>query len=69
MVVTVEPGCYFIPMMFTRGAKEWKIPLTFVNMEKVEAYSKEVSGVRIEDDLFITDTGAISYSKVSLTIK
>jgi len=67
MVVTVEPGCYFIPMMFTRGAKEWGIPLSYVDMEKVNSYMKEVSGVRIEDDIIITETGMVNYVKVPRT--
>jgi len=65
MIVTVEPGCYFIPKMFTKGAKEWKIPLHFVNMDKVKEYM-EVGGVRIEDDIVITETGMINYANVTL---
>ena len=63
MIVTVEPGCYFIDMMFNRGAKEWKIPLQYVNMEKVKEYA-EVGGVRVEDDIIITATGSENVAKV-----
>ncbi len=63
MIVTVEPGCYFNEMVLNRGAKEWKIPLSLVNMEKVKEYM-EVGGVRIEDDIVITKDGIANYAQV-----
>jgi len=67
MVVTVEPGCYFIEMMFTRGAKEWKIPLKYVNMDKVKEYM-DIRGVRVEDDIVITETGMQNYAQVRIIV-
>jgi Xaa-Pro dipeptidase len=68
MVITVEPGCYFIPTLFTKGAAEWKIPLGNVNMEKVKEYF-EMGGVRIEDDIIITKNGCENVMKVCLSDK
>ena len=65
MVITVEPGCYFIPMMFTRGAANWKIPTDNVDMKKVQEYS-EVGGVRIEDDIIITKDGYENVAEVKV---
>ena len=69
MVITIEPGCYFNPMMFTRGAKEWKISIDLVDMVKVEEYQKEVGGVRIEDVVLITENGSLNLVKVPRTVK
>jgi len=55
-VITVEPGCYFIPELIDQWRSEKKF-MDFINYEKVESY-KDFGGVRIEDDVLITDKGA-----------
>jgi Xaa-Pro aminopeptidase len=55
-VITIEPGIYFIPALIDRW-RENKTHETFINYEEVEKY-RGFGGVRIEDDLLITDSGA-----------
>ncbi len=55
-VVTNEPGCYFIPALIDQWKGEQK-HAQFINYDQVEKY-REFGGVRIEDDVLITDTGS-----------
>lgn len=54
-VVTVEPGIYFIPHLIDIWKKEQKF-MEFINYDKVEEYL-DFGGIRIEDDVLITETG------------
>ncbi len=54
-VLTVEPGIYFIPDLIDKFRKEGKFA-GFVNYDKVETY-KDFGGIRIEDDILVTETG------------
>ena len=54
-VITVEPGCYFIPDLIDLWKKENK-HIEFINYDKVEEY-RDFGGVRIEDDILVTETG------------
>ena len=54
-VVTDEPGIYFIPALID----EWRskgLHKDFINYEKLETY-KDFGGIRIEDDVLITNDG------------
>lgn len=54
-VVTDEPGIYFIPALID----EWKaqgMHKDFINYDLLETY-KDFGGIRIEDDVLITDNG------------
>ena len=54
-VVTDEPGIYFIPALID----EWKakgLHKDFINYDLLETY-KDFGGIRIEDDVLITDNG------------
>ena len=54
-VVTDEPGIYFIPALID----DWRakgLHQDFINYDKVEGY-KDFGGIRIEDDILITDNG------------
>lgn len=54
-VLTVEPGIYFIPVLIDQFRAEGKFK-DFINYDLVETY-KDFGGVRIEDDVLITETG------------
>ncbi|KQJ94091.1 xaa-Pro dipeptidase [Brachypodium distachyon] len=55
MVITVEPGCYFIDALL-RPAREDPISSKFFNWEEIEKY-QSFGGVRIESDLYVTVQG------------
>lgn len=54
-VFTIEPGCYFIPSLIALWKKEGKLK-DFINYSKAEEFIG-LGGVRIEDDILVTDTG------------
>lgn len=54
-VVTDEPGIYFIPALIDDW-KARKLHTDFINYDKVESY-KDFGGIRIEDDVLITEDG------------
>ena len=54
-VLTVEPGLYFIPELIERWKSENKLA-AFINYEKVASF-KHFGGIRVEDDILITETG------------
>lgn len=53
-VVSIEPGIYFIPHLIDIWKNEQKFA-EFINYDEVEKY-KNFGGIRIEDDLLITET-------------
>ncbi len=54
-VLTVEPGIYFIPALIDQWKAEGKFK-DFINYEIADSY-KDFGGIRIEDDVLVTDTG------------
>lgn len=54
-VLTNEPGIYFIPALIDKFRSEGQF-MDFVNYDKVEKY-KDFGGIRIEDDILVTETG------------
>jgi len=56
LVMTVEPGIYFIPALIDKWKAEKKLA-EFIDYDKVEDY-KDFGGVRIEDNVLITKDGS-----------
>ena len=54
-VLTDEPGIYFIPALIDLWRSEKKFT-EFINYDKLDAY-KGFGGIRIEDDLLVTENG------------
>ncbi len=54
-VITNEPGIYFIPALIDKFRAEGQF-MDFINYDKVETY-KDFGGIRIEDDILVTETG------------
>lgn len=67
MVITIEPGIYFIPAL-VEPALENKKQAPFLNREKIEALY-DFGGVRIEDNLIITEDGCENLTDVPKEIK
>ena len=55
MIMTVEPGIYFIPALIDKWEKEG-LGNGFINFEKTREYIG-FGGIRIEDDMLITPDG------------
>jgi Xaa-Pro aminopeptidase len=56
IVLTVEPGIYFIPQLIDNWKSEKKFS-EFINYDKVELY-RDFGGIRIEDDVVVTSYGS-----------
>ncbi len=54
-VFTIEPGCYFIPELIAKWKGEKKFT-GFINYGKTDSYMS-IGGIRIEDDVLITEKG------------
>uniref|UniRef100_A0A8R7JWU1 Peptidase M24 domain-containing protein n=2 Tax=Triticum urartu TaxID=4572 RepID=A0A8R7JWU1_TRIUA len=55
MVITVEPGCYFIDALLRQAGND-PICLEFFNWEKIQMY-RSFGGVRIESNVYMTAQG------------
>ncbi|MDD4644702.1 MAG: aminopeptidase P family protein [Bacteroidales bacterium] len=67
-VITDEPGCYFIPALIDQWKAEG-LHTDFINYTAVEKY-KDFGGIRIEDDILVTETGNLVLGKgVAKTVK
>ena len=54
-VITDEPGCYFIPALIDKWRSEKK-HTDFINYDELEKW-KDFGGIRIEDDILVTEEG------------
>ena len=67
MVITIEPGIYFIPALL-KPALENEEKAKFLNREKVESLLN-FGGIRIEDNLIVTEDGCENLTDVPKEIK
>lgn len=67
MVITIEPGIYFIPALL-KPALEDEEKAKFLNRNKVESML-DFGGIRIEDNLVITENGSENLTNVPKVIK
>ncbi|XP_047151381.1 xaa-Pro dipeptidase [Vigna umbellata] len=61
MVITVEPGCYFIDALLL-PAMDNPMTAKFLNQEAINRY-KDFGGVRIESDVLVTAAGCYNMTK------
>lgn len=57
-VITVEPGIYFVEFTMEKAFKD-ESKSKFLNIDLIKQYY-DFGGVRIEDDVIVTDTGFIN---------
>ncbi|SDD81995.1 aminopeptidase P family protein [Pedobacter soli] len=60
-VLTVEPGVYIIPELIDRWKAENQFS-EYINYDKLEQF-RHFSGIRVEDDFLITETGSTMLGK------
>jgi len=65
-VITNEPGIYFIPALIEKWKSE-KINTDFINFKELENYLN-FGGVRLEDDMLITQDGSRNLGKERIPI-
>jgi len=66
-VITNEPGIYFIPALIDKWQNEG-INSEFINFDKVNEY-RDFGGIRLEDDILITETGCRLLGKERIPIE
>ena len=62
-MITIEPGCYFIPMLL-RPFREGPRAQHF-NWKLIDELSP-MGGIRIEDDVLVTETGCRNLTREHL---
>ncbi|CAH2090434.1 unnamed protein product [Euphydryas editha] len=67
MLLTVEPGCYFISRLLD-AAQDNPQQSQFFNWDRVNQF-RGFGGVRIEDDVLVTDKGVENLTFVPRTVK
>ncbi|KAK3914010.1 Xaa-Pro dipeptidase [Frankliniella fusca] len=67
MVLTIEPGCYFVDHLLDAALAD-PIKKAFLVEERL-AHFRNFGGVRIEDDVLITETGCENLTQVPRTVE
>lgn len=67
MVITVEPGCYFIDSVLDPAMESSKTS-RFFNQKEIDRF-RHFGGVRIESDVYVTSNGCLNMTKCPREIK
>jgi len=67
MVLTIEPGCYFIDFLIDRALQDPELS-RFIVADRINEY-RGTGGVRIEDDVIVHEDGAELMSIVPRTVE
>uniref|UniRef100_A0A7S0PXC5 Peptidase M24 domain-containing protein n=1 Tax=Asterionellopsis glacialis TaxID=33640 RepID=A0A7S0PXC5_9STRA len=67
MVLTVEPGCYFIEHLLNEALEDGSPFVTYLDAGLVNEF-RDFGGIRLEDVVAITDTGFINYTLCPRTV-
>ncbi len=68
-VLTTEPGIYFIPDLVQKWKAE-NINSDFINFDKVLSEYADFGGIRLEDDIVVTESGCqIIGKRIPITVK
>ena len=67
MVITVEPGIYFIDILLDQGLSDPSLS-RFINAEALARF-RGFGGVRLEDDVVITTTGVRNMTRCPRTVE
>jgi Xaa-Pro dipeptidase len=68
MVLTVEPGCYFIDHLLDAAMADDSPLRAYLNVEKINSEYRGFGGVRLEDVVQVTATGMVNYTLCPRTV-
>ncbi|KRX86799.1 Xaa-Pro dipeptidase, partial [Trichinella pseudospiralis] len=68
MVITVEPGCYFIETLINQAISD-RVKSEYLVKSVIDEYRELVGGIRIEDVILITEDGCENLTPLPRTIE